>query len=332
MIITDKSGEGGRALGNALAGTDYITRLERRLGAATGKHAVAVCSTDAAIHTALHILGVRDGDYVFVPSYTFYSYIAPVAALGAVPVFLDCDPSTRCVSPSALETAFVWADLQSKPPKAVIIDNAFGSVADYDSLIPLCKAWNTPVIELCVWALGGDYKGKPLGANGDVGVIGFDRRYFGGGGIVLCGDEPDTARKFARYAYSDGESHDYRLNNFVAALDCARLDINGTLTDRARSTVTCLCAALDCVLAPVAGDSGAFALVKAGNKLPDIIARGYDVKTPPPVHTLPKYRDCKFFEHEQGYSVCQSLGEYCLISTDISLLSRYRLISMLKSR
>lgn len=330
MLFIDRHGEAAGAVNAALSGGDYTSRLERELEALFKRRAVAVCTADAAIHTALHLCGVRERDYVFVPSYTFYSYIASVVHAGGIPVFLDCDPITRCVSPSALETAFVWASLQRKMPKAVVVDNAFGSVADYDVLYPLCRAYDVPLVELCCDGVG-NFNYKLCGANGDYGVIGFDKRLYGGGGALLCDDDILSAQQFTRAEYSESENHDYRMHNIIAALDCVQLDIAKKLSIRARKNLDALCAAIDTVLPPVDGDAGTYAAVKAAKFAYDLRADGYDVKLPPPVHTLSQYDGLTFFEHERGYSVCETLREYCLISMDFTAIKRIKLISKLEA-
>lgn len=326
MLFIDKQGEAASAALCALNGDDNVSRLESALKRRTGKNAVAVCSADAALHTALFLCGAGRGDYVFVPTFTFYSYIATVDHMGCVPVFLDCDPHTRCVSAAALETAFLWCDLQNKPPKAVVVDNAFGAVADYDVLGAQCKARDVPLVELAVDAFCGEYKGTQCGASGDYGVIGFDKRLQGGGGALLCcAEDAPAAKRFTRAEFSDDENHDYRMHNMIAALDLAQFDVAVKLIKRARKNVDALCAACDAVLRPVDGETCAYALVKAAHKLYDLRAAGFDVKKPPLVHTLPQYSDCAYFEHEQDYSVCRSFDEYCLVGMDINGLQRLRL-------
>ncbi len=332
MLFIDRHGEAAGAVLEAIAGGDCVAKLERELSVAVGKNTVALSSPDAALHTALYLCGVNDGDYVFVPTFTFYSYIATVEHVGGIPVFLDCDPNTRCVSPAALETALLWSDLQGKPPKAVIVDNAFGAIADYDVLSPLCKAWGAPLIELCCDAFCGDYKGRRCGSNGDYGIIGFDKRLIGGGGALVCGDDCEAARKFARFIYSDGENHDYKMNEFVAALDRAQLQVSEKITARARKNLAALSAGLDCVAPPTEGDAAAYALCKVVDRMDELAGAGYDVKKLPPVHTLPRYSDRYFFEHEPNYAVCESFAGYCLIGMDISVLRRIKLMRMLKTR
>ena len=325
MIFIDRQGEAAAALEGALSGTDYVTRLEHELFSATGKRVVAVSTFDGGVHTALHVCGVKQGDYVFAPTFTFYSYLAPVTNMGAKLVFLDCDPTTRCVSPLALETALLWANLQNKLPSAVIIDNAFGSYADYDVLMPLCKAWNVPAIELC-----GSSCVTGAGGNGDYGVIALGAEGFlPTVGAVMCGDDYQKARQFARYEYTDGENHDYRLNNFSAALACAHFAVAQKLRERKKANLAALLAATDCVAPPVKNDAADYALCKTSNAKA-IAAAGFNVLHPPPAHELNRYSGCHFFEHEQGYSVAASLKEYVLIDMDFSPLKRYKLISLLK--
>lgn len=324
MLFIDKQGEAAAALNDALSGTNYVARLERELSAMTNRNAVAISTFDGAVHTALHLCGVQSFDYVFVPTFTFYSYLAPITNMGAVPVFLDCDPVTRCVSPLALEAAFVWASLQNKPPKAVVIDNAFGSIADYDRLIPLCKAWNVPTIVLCADALCGTYNGKSCGSDGDYSVFGFN-----GAGAVVCGDDIVFAKQFARYEYTDGENYDYRLNNFIAALACAQISVAPKIHERNKANLTALLSSLDCIAPPVKGDSATYALIKT-NRIKDLLAMGFPVLRPPLAHLLSRYSDCHYFEHEQGYSVSAELAGNTLIGLDFSPFRRFKLISVLK--
>ncbi len=330
MILIDRQGGAAWNMGDALTGTDYVGRLESRISARTGKSAVAVCSSDAALHTALKLCGVRDGDYVFVPTYTFYSDIATVSHAGGVPVFVDCDPMTRCVSAAALETAFVWSKLQNKPPRAVVVSDAFGSVADYDTLLPLCKANGVPLIELACDAFGGEYNGKACGACGDYGVISMVKRVDGGGAVlVLNADERSQAEEFTRGKYTAGENHDYKMHNVIAALDCAKLDAAKKITERAKANLAALVKASGAVVEPVTGDAATYALVKAAKHKKTLEKYGFEVKTPPPVHTMRQYATRTFFEHEPGFCAACSFGEYCFVSMDISAFKRRQLVRLL---
>lgn len=329
MILIDRYGESAAAALGALSDAGYVMRLEREVERRTRRAAVAVCSPDAALHTALHICGVRRGDYVFVPTFTFYSYIATVENMGGVPVFLDCDPITRCVSAAALDTALLWARLQNKPPQAVVIDNAFGSLADYDVLMPLCKSYDVATVEIAACGFNCKHGALPYGVHCDVGAVGFDKRLHGGGAVVLCDDKAD-AQMFIRARYSDGENHDYRLNNIVAALDLAGLVASDKISARARKNLDALCREHECIAKPTVGDSGRYALCDPPCGVRALVAAGYTVKQPPCVHTLDRYRDYPYFEHEPGYSVCSSFSHRCLIDMDFGAVARVKLSRMLR--
>lgn len=314
---------------SALSGANYVKKLERTLSSMFGRKTLPLASADAAIHTALYLCGARDGDYVFVPTLTFYSYVRTVSNIGCVPVFIDCEPTTRCLSPAALETALVWAKLQNKLPKAVVADDAFGSIPDFDVLLPLCKAFDVPLIELACDALGGSYKGRPSGANGDYGVLGFGKRLGGGGGALVAGDDIEKARGFSRSTYSDGESYDYRLHDVVAALDLSVLPDLTPIVARCRRNLIALNSA-DLALKPVDGDAALYAVCRAKRYAAEIQKAGFEVKTPPSVRKMAGYSGCVFFEHEPGFCASDAFSDCCLINADVSFVGRLKLERLLK--
>lgn len=331
MFIIDRYGGAAAAIEDALSGANCTQRLEHLLSERYGSSVVAVCSADAAIHTALHLCGVKAGDLVFVPTYTFYSYISTVVHTGAVPVFIDCEPNTRCMSPAALSIALLWAELSGSEVRAIVIDNAFGAIADYNVLVPLAKSYNVPVIELCCDAYGGEYNGNPVGTSGDYGIVSFGKGMLGGGAAVICGESAPQARMFTRAEYSPTPSHDYKMHPFVAALNLSNLDVLPKLTARARKNYAALSASSEAVIPPTTGDAAAYAPIKPQIKINELRQAGFSVKIPPPVHTLPQYEQYSFFEHEQGYCAADIAARNCLVSLDFSPFSRLRLINMLRS-
>jgi pyridoxal phosphate-dependent aminotransferase EpsN len=94
------------------------------------KGALALSSGTAAIHLALRYLGVGPGDAVFCSSLTFIGSANPILYQGAAPVFIDSEPDSWNMSPTALERAFLDAEKTRKFPKAVIIVNLYGQSAD----------------------------------------------------------------------------------------------------------------------------------------------------------------------------------------------------------
>lgn len=326
MALFDRYGGAAGALCDALSGDDYAGRLGERLSVYFGRATVPLCSTDAAIHTALRLNGVVSGDYVLVPSYTYYSYIRSALNLGAVPVFIDSDPINRCMSAAAVEAALVWCSVQEKLPRVAIIDNAFGAVADYDALLPLLTSYGIPAIELACDALGGDYKGVPCGANCEFGVVGLNKRIPGGGAALVCGENIGRVMEFARLKYSDGENYDYGMSNYIAALNLELFEsLDGTVS-RARKNYTALANGFENVLQPTAGDAAAFAPVKADMEA----AADFSIKKIQPAHTLPLFSGAHFFEHEQNFCAAEKLSEYTLVGMDISLFKRLKLSRRIK--
>jgi len=120
------------------------------------------------------------------------------------------------------------------------------------------------------------------------------------------------------------------MHNVIAALDCAVLEAAQKVTARARKNLDALFK-LDLALRPTDGDAASYATVRAAKHAAALSRDGFEVKTPPPVHTMPQYIERPFFEHEQGFCVSRSLAEYCLVDMDISPLMRRKLIKRLKT-
>ncbi|MCH5350643.1 MAG: DegT/DnrJ/EryC1/StrS family aminotransferase [Clostridiales bacterium] len=326
MVLFDRYGGAAGALCNALSGDDFAGRLGERLTAHFGRATLPLCSTDAALHTALRLCGVASGDYVLVPSYTYYSYIRSALNIGAVPVFIDSDPINRCTSVSALETALVWCRVQEKMPRVAIIDNAFGAVADYDTLLPLLASFGVPAIEIACDALGGSYKGTPCGANCELGVVGLNKRIPGSGAALVCGDDLGRAEEFSRLRYSDGENYDYGMSNYIAALNLELFDSLEATVSRAQKNYAALAESFECVLPPTAGDAAAYAPIKTDVEEQD----GFTIKKIQPTHKLPLFSGAHFFEHEQGFCAADKLAEYALVGMDFSFFKRLKLSRLLK--
>jgi dTDP-4-amino-4,6-dideoxygalactose transaminase len=123
-------------------------------------HAVALCSGTAAMHLALHILGVRGGDEVIVSSLTFIGSISPVTFLGGIPVFIDADETTWNMDPGLLAEELAKCKKRGKLPKAVIPTDLYGQCADYERILGACKEFGVPVIADSAEALGAKRKLK----------------------------------------------------------------------------------------------------------------------------------------------------------------------------
>lgn len=193
--------------------------------------AAALDSGTAAIHLALKLAGVKEGDLVFVPSLTFSATCNPVLYEKAVPVFIDCEPDTWNMSPQALARAF------EKYPqaKAVIAVYLYGTPAKIDELMEICEQHHVPYIEDAAESLGALYKGKQTGTFGKFGIYSFNGNKIittSGGGMLVSEDADAIARaRFfatqardkARHYQHSQIGYNYRMSNITAGIGRGQL-------------------------------------------------------------------------------------------------------------
>ncbi len=148
--------------------------------------AVAVSSGTDAIILALKALGLKEGDGVICPSFTYYATAGAIARIGARPVFADIDPGTYNISVDSIEKNL------RDTVKAVIPVHLYGQCADMDEIMKIAKQHGLKVIEDTAQALGAVYKGKGAGTLGDCGAVSFypgkNLGAFGDAGCVLTND------------------------------------------------------------------------------------------------------------------------------------------------
>ncbi|QUG86573.1 DegT/DnrJ/EryC1/StrS family aminotransferase [Bacillus nitratireducens] len=199
--------------------------------------AAAVSSGTSAIHLALSLLDVNDGDTVFCSSLTFIASANPILYLGAKPVFIDSELETWNMSPQALERALRDANEKGILPKAVIVVNLYGQSAKMDEILSLCNEYDIPVIEDAAESLGSSYKGKASGTFGKFGIYSFNGNKIittSGGGMLVSNDVEALrkARFLATQArdpaphYQHSEvGYNYRMSNILAGVGRAQLQV-----------------------------------------------------------------------------------------------------------
>lgn len=131
------------------------------------KYVQLVSSGTAAVSVALASAGVGAGDEVIMPTFTFVASFEAIMMLGAIPILVDID-DTLTLSPKAVEDAI------TPKTKAVMVVQMCGSMGNMDALQVICNTHNILLIEDACQAIGGTYKGKPLGSIGDLGCFSFD--------------------------------------------------------------------------------------------------------------------------------------------------------------
>ena len=194
------------------------------------KQAAALSSGTAALHLALEMLGVQKGDHVFCSDLTFVASANAIRYLNAIPVFIDAEPTSWNMSPSALEKAF-----ESVLPKAVIVTDIYGQSADYKLIAEICDKHQTPIIEDAAESLGAEYNRKKCGSFGEMAILSFNGNKIittSGGGMLLT-DRSEFVLKAKKLSTQSREEalhyehaqvgYNYRLSNILAALGRAQL-------------------------------------------------------------------------------------------------------------
>ncbi|MEG0873102.1 MAG: DegT/DnrJ/EryC1/StrS family aminotransferase [Clostridia bacterium] len=211
----------------------YVDELERKVSKYIGaKYAAALSSGTSAIHLALKLLNVKQGDYVFCSTLTFAASVNPIIYEKAIPVFIDSDKETFNMSPKALEKAF-----QEYIPKAVIVVDIYGQSADMDKIKKICDSYNVPIIEDSAESLGATYKNKMSGTIGKLGAFSFNGNKIittSGGGMLVSDDEElinkarfwSTQSKEKEMYYEHKEiGYNYRMSNISAAIGCGQMEV-----------------------------------------------------------------------------------------------------------
>lgn len=199
--------------------------------------AVAMSSGTAAIHIALRLIGVGQGDSVFCSSLTFIASAYPVLYQKAEPVFIDSEPESWNMSPAALRQAFIGTEKSGRLPKAVIIVNIYGQSADLGPLKEICDAYGVPIIEDAAESLGATYKEKDSGTLGKFGIYSFNGNKIittSGGGMLVSEDIEalkkarflaTQARDPARHYQHSEIGYNYRLSNVLAGIGRGQLRV-----------------------------------------------------------------------------------------------------------
>ena len=211
----------------------HVDGFEKEMAEYLGvKHAAALSSGSSALHLALKIGGIKEGDRVLCPSLTFAASANVILYEKAQPIFVDSDLNTWVMDLAACEKA-----MQKYKPKALISVDLYGQSCDYDAITDLCEKYNVLLIEDAAEALGADYKGKKCGSFGQIGILSFNGNKIittSGGGMLVSNNEKyvKKARFLATQArepelhYEHKElGYNYRMSNLLAAVGRGQLEV-----------------------------------------------------------------------------------------------------------
>lgn len=209
-----------------------LEELEKSICEKTGcKYAVALSSGTAALHLAVKLAGVKQGDKIFCSDMTFAATVNPVSYEKGEQIFIDEERDTWNMDPSALKRAFrLYPDT-----KTVIVANLYGTPAKLDEIRAICDEYGATLIEDAAESLGATYKGVQTGTFGTYNAISFNGNKIittSGGGMLLTDDEAAAkkARSWSTQArepfpwYQHEEiGYNYRMSNILAGIGRGQL-------------------------------------------------------------------------------------------------------------
>jgi perosamine synthetase len=220
-----RSGVLTHGLGEGPAVTEFEKTFAKFVRA---KHAIAVNSGTAALHSALAATGIKRGDEVILPSFTFVATAEVIVIAGAKPVFVDIDPNTYNISPEAVEKAV------TRKTKAIMPVDLYGLPADMQPIKETADKHSLKIVEDAAQAHGAVYKGRPPGSLADVACWSFyasKNMTTGEGGMVTTNNK-DVAETL-RSTRSHGEKeekykslmlgHNYRMPEIEAVIGFVQL-------------------------------------------------------------------------------------------------------------
>lgn len=191
-------------------------------GIVGNRHCVAVNSGTSALHMALIAVGVKPGDEVIVPSFTFAATANSVRLAGATPVFVDIDAASFCIDPAAVEAAI------GPRTRAVMPVHLYGHPADMTRLVEVATRHGLWIIEDAAQAHAAQWQGTPVGAFGAAAAFSFyptKNMTSGEGGMVTTAC--DHIARQVRLLRNQGMEQRYR--NEIIGFNTRMTDIHAAI-------------------------------------------------------------------------------------------------------
>lgn len=197
---------------------------------------IATTSCTTALHLALLAAGVKPGDRVIVPSFTWIATANVVEYCQGVPIFCDSDIRTYNLDVRDLAKKVEECVKDGIPPKAIIAVHIFGLCAEMDEIREIASKYGMSVIEDAACAAGAAYRSKPAGSIGDVGCFSFHPRKIittGEGGMCTTGDRQmaESIRCLRNHGGSLSEEQRHRSDSPYLLPDFNVLGYNYRMTD-----------------------------------------------------------------------------------------------------
>ncbi len=210
-----------------------VTEFENEIAAYVGcKGAAAMTAGTHALHLAVKLAGVKQGDIVLCSDLTFAATVNPVTYEGGIPVFIDSERESWNMDPKALKKGL---EKYKDKVRAVVVANLYGTPAKLDEIVSLCNEYGVVLIEDAAESLGATYKDRQTGTFGKYNAISFNGNKIitsSGGGMFLSDDleAVEKVRFFSTQArdkaphYQHSEiGYNYRMSNVVAGIGRGQL-------------------------------------------------------------------------------------------------------------
>ncbi|MFS0872180.1 DegT/DnrJ/EryC1/StrS family aminotransferase [Paenibacillus xylanilyticus] len=312
------------------ANVDEFEKIVANYVGAAG--AVALNSGTAAIHLALRLLGVGQGDLVLCSSLTFIASANPILYQGAIPIFIDSEPNSWNMSPQALERALSNYTAIGQRPKAVIVVNLYGQSADYESLMKICQKYEVPIVEDAAESLGASHQGRKSGTFGEFGIFSFNGNKIittSGGGMLVSEDKvalekarfwATQARDQARHYQHSEIGYNYRMSNVLAGIGRGQMEVLEERISRKREIRNRYATELNSITGvtvigekPTGRSTHWLSVMTIDPKLceiyPDKIIKALadqNIESRPiwkPLHMQPIFKNNVYFTHDEGEDV-----------------------------
>lgn len=229
-----------------------IGRFEKEFANYIGvKYAIALSSATGAIHTMSIAAGLKPGDDILCPVYTFHATMSPFAFEGIKTILCDCDKKTGCISIESIKNRI------TKETKALMITHIWGISCDMDEITNFCKEHGLLLFEDCAHAQFATWKGKRVGTFGDMAAFSLNHKALTGGegGVLVtnceeyrdkvlltglynnrCKEEISSQREYYKYALT-GFGLKYRAHPLAIALALNQLQKSDEIEKRRRKNL-----------------------------------------------------------------------------------------------
>jgi perosamine synthetase len=209
----------------------FVEKFEEAFAASVGHtHAISVCNGSMALDAAIVALGIGHGDEVILPTFTIISCGAAIVRAGAIPVVVDCEPTTWNMDVDQVE------DKITLKTKAIMIVHIYGLPVNMTPLLQLAEQYGLKIIEDAAEMHGQTYRGKPCGSFGDISTFSFysNKHITTGEGGMIVTNRPEIAQSCRslrnlcfqpqRRFVHEALGWNLRMTNMQAAVGLAQLE------------------------------------------------------------------------------------------------------------